>query len=160
MWGDSNKFLQWHSSEGLFQLSFSSGVPVYPASIRWVAQWYPSVHWVNQWHSSGIPVYTGPASVHWLRVRECISVCLSVEVFAALTDPILVVLCLCIRLNRCPCKPPWIDNGPPPMHKELGNDRDDNRENRRLWTTLIVRSIDWQSIDNTSMILWTTSVSF
>ena len=54
---------------GLFQLSFSSGVAVYPASIRWVAQWYPSVHWVNQWHSSGIPVYTGPASVHWLRVR-------------------------------------------------------------------------------------------
>ena len=33
-------------------------------------QWYPSVHWVNQWHSSGIPVYTGPASVHWLRVRD------------------------------------------------------------------------------------------
>ena len=54
---------------GLFQLSFSSGVPVYPASIRWVAQWYPSVHWVNQWHSIGIPVYTGPASVHWVRVR-------------------------------------------------------------------------------------------
>ena len=66
---DSTKFLQWHSSVGLFQLSFSSGVPVYPASIRWVAQWYPSVHWVNQWHSSGIRVYTGPASVHWLRVR-------------------------------------------------------------------------------------------
>ena len=52
----------------LFQLSFSSGVPVYTASIRWVAQWYPSVHSINQWHSSGIPVYTGPASVHWLRV--------------------------------------------------------------------------------------------
>ena len=66
----STKFLQWHSSVGLFQLSFSSGVPVYPACIRWVAQWYPSVHWVNQWHSSGIPVYTGPASVHWLRVRD------------------------------------------------------------------------------------------
>ena len=43
---------------------------MYPASIRWVAQWYPSVHWVNQWYYSGIPVYTGPASVHWLRVRE------------------------------------------------------------------------------------------
>ena len=42
---------------------------MYPASIRWVAQWYPSVHWVNQWRSSGIPVYAGPASVHWLRVR-------------------------------------------------------------------------------------------
>ena len=55
---------------GLFQLSFSSGVPVHPASIRWVAQWYPSVHWVIQWHSSGIPVYTGPASVHWPRVRD------------------------------------------------------------------------------------------
>ena len=52
---DSTKFLQWHSSVGLFQLSFSRGVPVYPAIIRWVAQWYPSVHWVNQWHSS----------VHW-----------------------------------------------------------------------------------------------
>ena len=49
---ESTKFLQWYSSLGLFQLSFSSGVPVYPASIRWVAQWYPSVHWVNQWHSS------------------------------------------------------------------------------------------------------------
>ena len=66
---DSTKFLQWQFSVGLFQLSFSSGVPVYPASIRWVAQWYPSVHWVHQWHSSGILVYTGPASVHWLRVR-------------------------------------------------------------------------------------------
>ena len=42
---------------------------MYPASIRWVAQWYPSVHWFNQWHASGIPVYTGPHSVHWLRVR-------------------------------------------------------------------------------------------
>ena len=58
----SNKFLHWHSSVGLFQLSFYCGVPVYPASIRWVAQWYPSVHWVSQWHSSGTPVY-------WLRVR-------------------------------------------------------------------------------------------
>ena len=49
---DSTKFLQWHSSVGLFHLSFSSGVPVYTGS------------------TSGIPVYTGPASVHWLRVRE------------------------------------------------------------------------------------------
>ena len=32
-------------------------------------QWCYSVHWVNQWHCSGIPVYTGPTSVHWLRVR-------------------------------------------------------------------------------------------
>ena len=64
------KFLHWHFSVGLFQLSFSSGVPVYPASNGCVAQWYPSVHWVNQWHSSGIPVYTGPASVHWLKVRD------------------------------------------------------------------------------------------
>ena len=55
---------------GLFQLSVSSGVPVYPANVRWVAQWYHSVHWVNQWYSSGIAVYTGPASVHWLRVRD------------------------------------------------------------------------------------------
>ena len=54
---------------GLFQLSFSNGVPVYPASILWVAQWYPSVHWINQRYSSGIPVYTWPASVHWLWVR-------------------------------------------------------------------------------------------
>ena len=45
---DSTKFLQWHSSVGLFQLNFL----------------------VNQWHSSGIPVYTGAASVHWLRVRD------------------------------------------------------------------------------------------
>ena len=51
----STKFFQWCSSV--------------PCCIRWVAQWYPSVHWVNQWHSSGIPVYTGRASVHWLRVR-------------------------------------------------------------------------------------------
>ena len=49
---DSTKFFQWHSSVGLFQLSFSCGVQLYPASIRWVPQWYPSVHWVNQWHSS------------------------------------------------------------------------------------------------------------
>ena len=47
--------LQWHSSVGQFQLSFCRDVPVYPASIRWVTQWYPSVHWVIQWHSS----------VHW-----------------------------------------------------------------------------------------------
>ena len=64
------KFIQYNFSVGLFQLSFSSGAPVYPASNRWVTQWYPSVHWVNQWYSSGIPVYTGPASVHWLRVRD------------------------------------------------------------------------------------------
>ena len=63
---DSTNLLQWHSS-------FFRCVPVYPASIRWVAQWYPSVHWVNQWHSSGIPVYTGPSSVHWLRVRVNVS---------------------------------------------------------------------------------------
>ena len=58
---------------GLFQLSFSSGVPVNPANIRLVAQWFPGVRWVNQWNSSGIPVYTGPASVHWLRVRELLT---------------------------------------------------------------------------------------
>ena len=33
------------------------------------AQWYCSKHWVNQWHSRLIPVYTGQAIVHWLRVR-------------------------------------------------------------------------------------------
>ena len=70
---------------GLFQLSFSSGVPVYPASIRLVAQWYPSVHWVNQWHCSGIPVYTGPASVHWLRVR----VVLLIGIFISSHDNVL-----------------------------------------------------------------------
>ena len=70
----STKFLQWHSSVRLSQLRFSSGVPVYPTSIHWVAQWYPSVHWVHQWHSGGIPVNTGPASVHWLRVRDSISI--------------------------------------------------------------------------------------
>ena len=55
---------------GSFNKVFSSGVPVYIASIRMVAQRYPSVHRVNQWHSSAIPVYIGPASVHWLRVLE------------------------------------------------------------------------------------------
>ena len=44
----SIKFLQWHSSVGLFQLNFSSGVPVHPASIRG--------------SPSGIPVYTGSTS--------------------------------------------------------------------------------------------------
>ena len=43
------------SSVGQFQISFSSGVPVYHGSIPLVVQWYPSVHWVNQWHSN----------VHW-----------------------------------------------------------------------------------------------
>ena len=62
-------FLQWHSSVGQFQLSFCSGVPVHPPSIRWVTQWYLSVHWIIQWHFSGIPVYTGRARVHWLMVR-------------------------------------------------------------------------------------------
>ena len=72
----STKFLQWHSSVGLFQLSFSSGVLVYPASIRWVAQWYPSVHWVNQWHSSGIPVYTGSANrlISWQPIMTFFNV--------------------------------------------------------------------------------------
>ena len=60
-----SEFGQWHSSVGQFQLSFSS----VPCNIRRVTQWYPSVHGVNQWYSSGIPVYTRPASVHWLGVR-------------------------------------------------------------------------------------------
>ena len=56
VWGMGGGGGQWHSSVGQFQLRFSSGVPVYTASIHyWVAQWYPSVPWVNQWHSS----------VHW-----------------------------------------------------------------------------------------------
>ena len=69
---EQSEFLQWHSSLGQFQLSFSCGVPVYPANTRWVTQLYPSVHWVNQWHSRGIPMYTGPASVHWLRVMAMV----------------------------------------------------------------------------------------
>ena len=52
--------LRWCSSVGC---KYSLGRPV-------VSQWYPSVHWVNQWHSSGIPVYTRPASVHWLMVWD------------------------------------------------------------------------------------------
>ena len=94
------EFFQCHSSAGLFQLSFSSGVPVYPASNRWVAQWYPSVHWGNQWHSSGIPVYTGPASVHWLRVRVAFIIPRSTK----LKGGILVSPCpsrLSARLSVC-----------------------------------------------------------
>ena len=40
-----HQFLQWHSNVEQFQLSFPSGVPIYRASIRWVAH--------------GVPVYTG-----------------------------------------------------------------------------------------------------
>ena len=90
------KFLQWHSIVGQFQLSFSSGVPVYPASIRWVAQWYPSVHWVNHWHSSGIPVYTGPASVHWLRVRD-VSHWLDASLESALDKYIAPSIYFCLK---------------------------------------------------------------
>ena len=43
-------------------------LPMFSASVRWVTKWYPSVHWVNQWHSSGILIYTGPASALWRRV--------------------------------------------------------------------------------------------
>ena len=70
--------LQWSVSPVTFQFGavstkfFSSGIPVYLASIRWVVRGYPSVHWLKQWYSSGIPMYTGPASVHWLMVREVI----------------------------------------------------------------------------------------
>ena len=42
------EFIQWHPSVGLFQLSFSSGVPVYHESNGCVA--------------SGIPMYTGSTS--------------------------------------------------------------------------------------------------
>ena len=99
---DSTKFLQWHSSVGLFQLSFSSGVPVYPASIRWVVQRYSSLHWVNQWHSSGITVYTGPANVHWLRVR--VPSILSVHILSqcTLAGPVYTGMPLeCNWLNQC-----------------------------------------------------------
>ena len=55
----NSQFPQWHSS----------GVAVYPASIHWGVQCYPSQCTLGQpvtfqWH------YTEPASVHWLRVRE------------------------------------------------------------------------------------------
>ena len=61
----------WLFSVGKFQLSFSSGIPVYMylQVVTYVTQWYPSVHCVNQLHSSGIPVYIGPASGQWLSVR-------------------------------------------------------------------------------------------
>ena len=75
------KSLQWCSSVGCnsqsppvaFQCGavstkyfhWCSSVP----NIRSVAQWYPSV---NQWYSNGITVYTGPASVHWLRIKVII----------------------------------------------------------------------------------------
>ena len=94
---------------GLFQLSFSSGVPVYPASIRWVAQWYPSVHWVNQWYSNGIPVYTGPASVHWLRIREVFGTLQNYVAFAfrlwrkyrfSLSAQTLNLPCLCMHTRQ------------------------------------------------------------
>ena len=58
---------------GSFNKVISSGVPVYPASFRRVAQWYPSVHWVSQWHSRSVLLYSAPASVHGLRVRVIIS---------------------------------------------------------------------------------------
>ena len=63
------EFPKWHSSVGQFPLCFSSGVPVYSASTRWIDQWYPSIHWVNQWYFSGIAEYTGIANVHWLRIK-------------------------------------------------------------------------------------------
>ena len=62
------EFFQLHPSVELFKLSFSSGVPVYLANIRWI--------------SSGIPLYFGSTNgipvafqcsldqLHWLRVRE------------------------------------------------------------------------------------------
>ena len=56
-------------------------------------QWYSSVHWVNQWHSSGIPVYTGPASVHWLRVR---AITMKVQpLLMEVVDPTKVYSCFC-----------------------------------------------------------------
>ena len=66
--------LQWSVSPVAFQCgavstNFFQWCSSVPCCIRWVAQLHPSVPWVNQWHSSGIPVYTGPARVHWLRVK-------------------------------------------------------------------------------------------
>ena len=86
---DSTKFLQWHSSVGLFQLSFSSGVPVYTGS------------------TSGNPVYTGPASVHWLRVRDIAWLVLYVFIIAftcmciGFVNIIIWYLCLlAVKLTR------------------------------------------------------------
>ena len=53
------ELLQWLSSVGLFQISFASGVPVYPASIRCVAQWYPSGIPLAFQCTLDQPVYTG-----------------------------------------------------------------------------------------------------
>ena len=77
-------FLQWHPNVGQFQLNFSIVFPVQvkivkvsPVAFQRGAvsnkffQWCSSIHWVNQWHSSGIRVYTGPASVHWLSILDC-----------------------------------------------------------------------------------------
>ena len=75
------EFLQWHPSVGLFQLSFSSGIPVwvcfnqvFPVVFQCTLQVVagsPSGIPVYTGSTSGIPVYTWTASVHWLRVREC-----------------------------------------------------------------------------------------
>ena len=62
MWAASTKFFQWCSS---VPCKYSLGGPV-------VSQCTLGQPVAFQWHSSGIPVYTGPASVHWLRVRVAI----------------------------------------------------------------------------------------
>ena len=85
------EILQWHPSVGQFQLSFSSGAPMHPANIHWLAQWYPIVHWVKQWHSSGIPVYTWPDSVHWLRV---------IAIFVVLRHPCIHIFCFKATRNE------------------------------------------------------------
>ena len=71
--------LQWCSGVGCKSLSFSSGITVWAVSTKFF-QWCssvpckyslgrPVVSQVYTGSTSGIPVYTGLASVHWLRVR-------------------------------------------------------------------------------------------
>ena len=48
MWADSTKFLQWHSSVGLFQLSFFPVVFQCTLGQPVAFQWHSSVHWTSQ----------------------------------------------------------------------------------------------------------------
>ena len=65
----STKFLQWHSSVWMFQICF----PVVFQCILQVIAGSPSgIPVYTGWSTSSIPVCTGPASVHWLRVRDMI----------------------------------------------------------------------------------------
>ena len=60
---------------GQVSTKFSHWYSRVPYNIRWVAQWCSSIHYANRWHCSGIPVYTGPVSVHWLRARDMSEEC-------------------------------------------------------------------------------------